>query len=164
MNLAELAQYAAGNAQRASNTPLHELSIEEARKVIKIVDGNKVKKDDQQALTLQFGRRKLTLDAISDGATRLNVPTANVEGVTTALTQHIANGDFDKAIKQAQQALKDAKAKSSTPVAKEAKEEAPVSSDEKEALVAQEETVVEETTSTENETPSIDGLDLSSIE
>ena len=151
MNLAELAQYAAGTTTRASKTPLHELSIEEARKVIKIVDGNKVKKADQQALTLQFGRRKLTLDAISNGATRLNVPNANVEGVSVALVQHIANGDFDEAIKQAQQALKEAKAKPSTLVAKEPQEEAPVNADEKAALVEQE------------ETPNIDGLDLSSI-
>ncbi len=163
MNLADLAQYAAGNQARASKTPIHELSIEEARKVIKITDGNKVKKDDQQALTLQFGRRKLTLDAISSGATRLNVPTANVEGVTASLTTAIAAGEFDEAIKQAQTALKEAKAKPSTKAEPEAKEEAPVDADEKEALVEQEEIMVEETTPTETNTPNIDGLDLSSI-
>ncbi len=156
MNLTELAQFAAGTAQRASNKPLHELSIEEARKVIKIVDGNKIKKDNEQALVLKFGQRLLILDAISNGATRLNVPTANVEAVKVALTGHIATGDFDEAIKQAQTAIKEAKLTATTKAKTELKQEAPVTADEKEALV-------EPAENPAFDTPNIDGLDLSSI-
>ncbi len=147
MNLIDLAQFAAGNAQRASNTPLHELSIEEARKVIKIVDGNKIKKTTEQALVLKFGQRLLILDSISEGATRLNVPTASVAGVTTVLKHHIADGDFDEAIKQAQAAIKEAKLTATTKAKTELKQEAPTSPKENPAF----------------NTTNVDGLDLSSI-
>ena len=159
MNLVDLAQFAAGNAQRASNTPLHELSIEEARKVIKIVDGNKVKKADEQALVLKFGQRLLILNVISDGATRLNVPTDNVAGVTIVLKQYINNGDFDEAIKQAQTAIKEAKLTASTKAKTELKQEAPVNADEKAALVEP----VEAKENPAFDTNNVDGLDLSSI-
>ena len=159
MNLTELAQYAAGTAQRASNKPLHELSIEEARKVIKIVDGNKIKKANEQALVLKFGQRLLILDAISNGATRLNVPTANVEAVKTTLAAHVSNGDFDEAIKQAQTAIKEAKLTATTKAKTELKQESPVNADEKAALVEP----VEAKENPAFDTPNVDGLDLSSI-
>jgi len=165
LSLIDLAKYAAGSAARVSKTPLQDLSIEEARKVVNIVDNKKVKKEDEVAVTLQFGRRKLTLDAISSGATRLNVPKSNEVAVSASLATAVVNGEFDEAIKQAQEAITAAKLTASTKVDETTETdtitepETVVTPEEKEALT--EDTA--ETPVESSDEPNIDGLDLSSI-
>ena len=144
--LAELAEYATGT--QARNKPLHEMSVIEAVKHVKIVDSYKTPKaNGEQALTLQFGRRKLPLDAIKDGATKLVVPAGAVEYTTTVLQDAIKAGAFNNVIIEAQQAMLDQKNK--------AKRQTVVTAEEKEVIADE---YVEET-----DVPNVDGLDLGSI-
>jgi hypothetical protein len=107
MSLENLVQFAVSNnnSRGAGATPIHKLSVEDARSRIIIRDGNKTKKEGSQALVLGCGRRVLPLDIIKKGSTRLNVEDAQVEAVTEQLQAAIDEGAFDEAIKEAQEAL-----------------------------------------------------------
>lgn len=105
MSLADLKAFAVKNNNQSA-TPWYELPIEQARERIVIRDGNKVKKADEQALTLSISKRVLPLDAIQAGATRLNVSTDQVEAVTNILQDAIDAGEFDEAIVAVQTAGK----------------------------------------------------------
>jgi hypothetical protein len=102
--LASLAQFAVkNNNTRAVTTPLHELSIEDARAKVTVVDSNKVKPEDgSQALALRLGRLSVALDVIAPDATRLNIAADQVEDVTSQLLEAVAAGTFDDAIIDAQ--------------------------------------------------------------
>ena len=105
MSLEALAAFAAANNNAGSRslTPVYELSIEDARKRIKIGDGNrKAKEDGTQALTLSLGKHKVALDAVAPNATRVNAPADKVEAFTAALQEAIDNGTFDAAIIETQ--------------------------------------------------------------
>ncbi len=121
------------NSGKSYTTPSYLLPIEDARKAVKIKDGNKVAKEDgSQALTLTIGRIKIALDAIAPKATRINASKEQVEAFTEQLRAGLEAGAFDKAIVAAQaKANPDNKVK----VAQEALVEAEREEDTPEALV-----------------------------
>lgn len=91
------------NSKSGGATPSYLLPLEEARKAVKIKDGNKVAKEDgSQALTLVIGRITIALDAIAPKATRINATAEQVEGFTATLTEALEAGAFDEAIVEAQ--------------------------------------------------------------
>ena len=91
------------NSRSGSATPSYLLSIEDARKAVKIKDGNKVAKEDgTQALTLTIGRITISLDAIAPKATRINASKEQVEAFTEQLQAGLDAGAFDAAIVEAQ--------------------------------------------------------------
>ncbi len=103
----ELAAFAVSNNFTSSRggKGLHELTIEEARAKVVVVDGNKVPAEDgSQALTLKLGKRKVALDAVKPNATRINAAAAQVEGFTATLLAAVAAGAFDAAIVEVQKA------------------------------------------------------------
>lgn len=104
MSLETLAQFAVSNNNTSqARTPLHSLSIEDARAKVKVKDGNKVAKaDGEQALTLTLGKHTLSLDVIKAGTTRLNITADQVEDVTANLQEAVDGGQFDDAIVAAQ--------------------------------------------------------------
>lgn len=147
MSLENLVQFAVSNnnSRGAGATPIHQLSVEDARSRVIIRDGNKTKKEGSQALVLGCGRRVLPLDIIKKGSTRLNVADAEVEAVTKQLQAAIDDGAFDEAIKEAQTAL------ANPAPAKPAKE-------------ATTETATEDANETASEeAPDVDGLNLDDI-
>lgn len=104
-NFAELALSAVANNNAKGNgrTPSYLLEIEEARKAVKIGDGNKkAAEDGSQALTLTIGRITIALDAIAPKATRVNATAEQVEGFTAQLRAALEAGAFDEAIVAAQ--------------------------------------------------------------
>jgi hypothetical protein len=122
-NFEALAQFAVGNnfAQSRGGQPVYELSIEDARAKVVVVDGNKVPNEDgSQALTLKLGKRKVGLDAVKPKATRINASAEQVAAFTETLLAGVQAGAFDEAIKAVQaaakQAVEDAKAKGTTVV------------------------------------------------
>lgn len=122
-DFSQLAQFAVSNnfSQSRGGVPVYELSIEDARAKVQVVDGNKVPNEDgSQALTLKLGKRKVSLDAVKKGATRINATAEQVEGFTATLKAALEAGAFDEAIKATQeaakQAVEDAKAKGTTVV------------------------------------------------
>ena len=91
------------NATGNGATPSYLLSIEEARKAVKIKDGNKVAKEDgTQAITLSIGRITISLDAVAPKATRINATAEQVEAFTEQLQAGLDAGAFDEAIVAAQ--------------------------------------------------------------
>lgn len=91
------------NAKSGGATPSYLLPIEEARKAVKIKDGNKVAKEDgSQALTLVIGRVTIALDAVAPKATRINAAADQVEAFTATLQEALEAGAFDEAIVEAQ--------------------------------------------------------------
>ena len=105
MSLSALAAFAAANNNATSNgrTPTYELSIEDARKAVKISDGNKTAKEDgTQALKLSLGKITLSLAIVAPKATRVNAPKEQVEAFTADLQAAIDDGSFDPAIVEAQ--------------------------------------------------------------
>lgn len=110
----------------SSRTPFHELSIEEARKLAKVRDGNKVANEDgSQALTLCVSKYVLPLDVISKGATRVNATAEQVESYTETLLAGVEAGAFDEAIVEAQ-----AKSEATYNARKEGGSTAPVAEEE----------------------------------
>lgn len=102
--------------QSRGGVPVYELSIEDARAKVVIVDGNKVPAEDgSQALTLKLGKRKVSMEAVKAGATRINATAEQVEAFTATLKAALEAGAFDAAIKETQgsakQAAEDAKTK-----------------------------------------------------
>ena len=120
----------ANNNSRASGaTPSYLLNIEDARKAVKIKDGNKVAKEDgSQALTLTIGRITIGLDAVAPKATRINAAADQVEAFTEQLQLALEAGAFDTAIVEAQakanpaNKVAAAKAALEDPIAEEAPE------------------------------------------
>jgi hypothetical protein len=106
MSLEALAAFAVNNNHAVNKkVPLHELPVIEARKLVKIKDGNrKPAPDGSQALTLVLGRRTISLDTISKGATRVNATVNLIDTFTNVLQIAVDNGDFDKAIAEVQEA------------------------------------------------------------
>jgi hypothetical protein len=143
MNLAQLVAMTVKTAVRKSKTALQDLSIELARAAVKISDGNKTKSEESQGLKLSLGRRSVSLDAISVGATKFEVPTAQVGEATALLQAAIDDGTFDAAIVECQAAIKESA---------EAPKEVTEPSSEDSAPDAG-----------NTGTPSVDGLDLGSI-
>ena len=91
------------NSKSAGATPSYLLSIEDARKAVKIKDGNKKPAEDgSQALTLTIGRITIALDVIAQGATRVNATADQVEEFTAQLQAALDEGVFDTAITAAQ--------------------------------------------------------------
>lgn len=106
-SFAELTAFAVTNnfSSARGGKGLHELTIEEARAKVVVVDGNKVPAEDgSQALTLKLGKRKVSLDAVKAGATRINATKDQVEGFTATLLAGVAAGAFDAAIAEVQKA------------------------------------------------------------
>tara|TARA_R110000851_G_scaffold57574_7_gene134081 strand:- start:16806 stop:17219 length:414 start_codon:yes stop_codon:yes gene_type:complete len=103
MSLTSLAAFAAKTNNNSSRSPLHTLSIEDARAKVLVSDGNrKTVADGTQALTLTLGKHLLSLDVISAGATRIVTPAAKVEEFKALLIAEVAAGSFDVAIVAAQ--------------------------------------------------------------
>lgn len=113
------------NSKSGGATPSYLLPIEEARKAVKIKDGNKVAKEDGSvALTLVIGRVTVGLDAIAPKATRVNATQEQVEEFTAQLQAALDAGAFDEAIKAAQDKANPANKVASAKAAMEATEEA----------------------------------------
>lgn len=97
------AAVANNNSKTGGSVPSYLLPLEEARKAVKIKDGNKVAKEDgTQALTLTIGRITIGLDAIAPKATRVNATAEQVESFTEQLQAALEAGAFDDAIIEAQ--------------------------------------------------------------
>lgn len=91
------------NTAGSSATPSYLLPIDEARKAVKIKDGNKVAKEDGSvALTLVIGRITIALDVVAPKATRINASSEQVEAFTEQLQTALEAGAFDEAIVAAQ--------------------------------------------------------------
>lgn len=154
MSLANLAQFAAAaTTAQATRTPMEALTIEEARAVVKVGDGNKkANEDGSQALVLRFGKIVLSLDVIAKGATRVNATKDQVADFTAQLEAGVKEGAFDTAIIAAQDKIRQQKAQPK-----------PV----KAPKVSASETAVGEPESTEEVVEvteaDIDGLDLGSL-
>lgn len=111
-SIADLAAFAVANnfARGNSKVPTYELSLEEARKAVRVKDGNKRPKEDgTQALVLVLGKKTLKLDVIAANATRVNATAEQVEQFTAMLEGAVEAGQFDAAILEAQKELKTAK-------------------------------------------------------
>lgn len=120
-NFEALAAFAVSNnfSQSRGGVPVYELSIEDARAKVVVVDGNKVPNEDgSQALTLKLGKRKVAMDAVKKGATRINATSDKVAEFSEMLLAAVKAGAFDSAIEAVQaaakQAVEDAKAKGTT--------------------------------------------------
>jgi hypothetical protein len=113
--LAALAAYAqAARTGGANRTPVYELTVEAARSRVVIKDSNKQKAEDgSQALSLYLnGKGLMSLDAIQPGASRIVAKADQVQEFTQILEEGVNNGDFDKAIEEAQAKAKAAAEKS----------------------------------------------------
>ena len=105
MSLAALAQFAVSNnnSRAAARTPLHELSIEDARAKVTVKNGNKKDNGDgSQALTLTLGKHRLSLEAVAPGATRINATAEQIDEFSAVLLAAVAAGEFDNTIVEAQ--------------------------------------------------------------
>lgn len=121
ISLAQLAEVATGSATRAGATPVHMMSIEEARAAVIVKDGNKKPAEDgSQKLTVVLGKYTLPLECIKAGTTRLAVTAEQVEGYSEALLNAVTEGLFDEQIVKAQGLAKaqseKVKAKAKAPV------------------------------------------------
>lgn len=112
--LADLAAFATRNNYTPSvvkRVPIYELSIEDARKKVKVRNGDKFPAENgDQALVLGFGRRNLPLDVVAKGATRINATKEQVEQFTNILLKAVEDGVFDADIVAVQAAAKAAAA------------------------------------------------------
>ena len=91
------------NVRTTHGTPSYLLAIDDARRAVKIKDGNKKPNEDGSvALTLTIGRITMSLEAIAPKATRINATADQVEAFTEQLQAAIDAGAFDSAIVEAQ--------------------------------------------------------------
>jgi hypothetical protein len=98
-----LSAAATGTATRSASKAFHTLTVEEARALVKIKDGNrKPTEDGSQKLTVIIGKHTLPLDFIKAGTSRIAVTADQVEGFTAAIQTEIDNGSFDDVIEKAQ--------------------------------------------------------------
>ena len=151
MSLQLLAQFAVAqnfNRSPVQRTPIEDLSIDEARALVKVGDGNKKPAaDGSKALVLRLGKVLVGLDAIAPEATRVNASADQVAEFTAVLEAEVTAGTFDAAIAAAQVKIREGKAaaaakpKTDTTVPEPTEGEDPVSTEEVE----------------------IEGLDLSSL-
>lgn len=110
------------NSKTGGATPSYLLALDDARKAVKIKDGNKkAAEDGSQALTLTIGRITIGLDAVAPKATRINAEASQVEFFTEQLQAALDAGAFDAAIVEAQAKANPA---NKTAIAKEALVEA----------------------------------------
>lgn len=114
MNLQALAGFAV-KATQVNRTPLYAMSLEDARKEVKVVDGRKAKKgetlsEDGKVFTLKCGKKVLPLSPLGAdfaGTDRLaGIPTEQYEAVEQMLLAQVAEGLFDVVIAEAQEAQK----------------------------------------------------------
>ncbi len=152
--LLDLARFAAvAKTARKSTTLLEDMGIVEARATVTVKDRNKVTKPDEQSLVLVFARRNLILTTVLKGCTHLVVPTQAVEAVTAQLEEMVFDGKFDVEIIAVQELVKETKAKKAAkPIL--------INLD----TVAVNDEVTLEEKALLNNTPNVDGLDLSSID
>lgn len=107
ITLQDLAASAVSGATRAASKAFHSVSVEEARSLVKIKDGNrKPAEDGSQKLTVVIGKHTLPMDCIKAGTTRIAVTAEQVEGYTAALQTEVDKGSFDEAIAKAQELAK----------------------------------------------------------
>ena len=103
ITLEMLSAAATGTATRAASKAFHTLTVEEARELVKIKDGNrKPAEDGSQKLTVIIGKHVLPLDFIKVGTSRIAVTAEQVEGFTVAIQTEIDKGSFDDVIAKAQ--------------------------------------------------------------
>ena len=108
ITLADLQAAATGTATRTGEPAFHSVTVEEARKSVKVKDGNrKPAEDGSQKLTVVIGKHTLPLDCIKAGTTRVAVTAEQVEGYTEALLAAVADGMFDANIEKAQALAKE---------------------------------------------------------
>lgn len=157
MSLANLAQFAVAQNYKTGNavrTPIEDLSIDEARALVKVADGNKKPAEDgSQALSLRLGKVVIALDVIAAGATRVNATKEQVAEFTAVLEAEVKAGSFDAAIVAAQTKIREGKVAAAAKPKVAKPTTVPEPTEGADAEVAGE--AVEET--------QIDGLDLSSL-
>lgn len=151
MSLQLLAQFAVAqnfNRSAPQRTPIEDLSIDEARALVKVGDGNKKPAaDGSKALVLRLGKVLVGLDAIAPEATRVNATAEQVAEFTTVLEAELKAGTFDAAIAAAQVKIREGKAAAAAKPKAETTVPEPIDS---EVEVSTEEVQIE-------------GLDLSSL-
>lgn len=113
MSLSNLAQFAVAQNYKTGNatrTPIEDLSIDEARALVKVADGNKKPAEDgSQALSLRLGKVVIALDVIAAGATRVNATKDQIAEFTAVLEAEVKAGSFDAAIVAAQTKIREGK-------------------------------------------------------
>lgn len=98
----DLSQFVVTKAAATSRIRLADLSVEEAREHVKVVDGNTKKPvEGYQGLTLKLGRVKVDLGEQFEKAVKLQVPEDQVEAVSAQLLEMVAAGSFDGGIEAA---------------------------------------------------------------
>lgn len=95
-------QFAVKRAQSNNRVSIKDLTVEQARAEVKVVDGNiKRPVEGFQGLTLKLSRVKLELAGVAGipaGTAKLQVPNDQVEEVSAQLLQLVEAGEFDAAI------------------------------------------------------------------
>ena len=96
----DFAAFAVTKAAANSRGPsVKDMTAEEARQFVRVVDGNVRKAvEGFKGLTLQLGKRKLDLNALSAGAAKIQVPDDQVEAATAAMLEAVMGGVMDTAI------------------------------------------------------------------
>lgn len=98
----DLSQFVVTKAATANKVRIADLSVEDARGYVKVVDGNTKKPvEGYQGLTLKLGRVKVEMGEVLNGAVKLQVPTEQVEAVEAQLLEMVAAGQFDAALEAA---------------------------------------------------------------
>lgn len=111
--LGQLAQFASSAGSRSGSTPVYNLSVEEARKLVSVKNASKNPTvGGPQKLSVYLTKTRLSLDAVSPGATVIVAPEDQVEKFTTILEEAVAAGAFDAAIKEGQEKAREAARKS----------------------------------------------------
>ena len=99
--LASLAAFAVTGSSRAG-VSIKDLSVEDAREHVKVVDGNTKKPvEGFQGLTLKLSKVKVSLAPIVANAQKLQVANEQVEEVSAQLLAAVKEGQFDTEIKEA---------------------------------------------------------------
>lgn len=107
----DFAAFAVTASSNSSRVSIKDLSVEEAREHVKVVDGN-IKKPVEgfQGLTLKLGRVKVAMDALAPKASKIQVPEDQVEAATEAMLAEVMAGTLDTAIEEALTRLNEVKA------------------------------------------------------
>mgnify|MGYP001343572553 CR=1 FL=1 len=97
----DFAAAAITSASAGSRVSVKDLSVEEARAHVKVVDGN-IKKPVEgfQGLTLKLGRVKISMDALAPKAIKIQVADEQVEEVSALMLARVEAGDLDAAIEE----------------------------------------------------------------
>jgi hypothetical protein len=102
MDLMDLSAFAVTGNSPSSRIKVAELSVEDARVHVRVVDGN-IKKPVEgfQGLTLKLGRAKVSLNEVFPKAGKLQIPVADVEAASEQLVAAVLEGKFDAGIEAA---------------------------------------------------------------